>query len=385
MGRRGIPSVEVRDASIRILFTVPGQGRRRRTLTLHGKPLPPTAANIAAAHRLADEIGAKIKFGTFVEAEMFPDAGPGSVIDVGQQLDTWIGAQRIEASTRAGYESAIRFWKAVIGDKPLRGLLLSDILTGIAKRPSLSGKTVNNYVSVLREALDLAVADRLLTHNPAAEVKRAKHQKEPPDPFDRGEVADIIADIQKHAPPAVANLVRFWFWTGLRTSEIAGLQWGAIDWRRKTATIAEVMVRGEEKSRTKTNKARQVILNSEALAALTAQKEHTFLAGKHVFLDPRYGAPWTEERAFRRSYWTPSLKRLGIRYRRPYNMRHSYATAMLMAGMNPAFCAGQLGHSVEMFLTTYARWIGGDRDALEMGRLEAVLSPSCPQEKKKAP
>lgn len=50
-----------------------------------------------------------------------------------------------------------------------------------------------------------------------------------------------------------------------------------------------------------------------------------------------------------------------IRYRRPYNMTHCYATAMLMAGMTPAFCAKQLGHSVEMFLTTYSKWIDEDR------------------------
>ncbi|VBC91783.1 Bbp50 [Burkholderia pseudomallei] len=34
---------------------------------------------------------------------------------------------------------------------------------------------------------------------------------------------------------------------------------------------------------------------------------------------------------------------------------------MLMAGMTPAFCAKQLGHSVEMFLTTYSKWIEGIR------------------------
>ncbi|KGS55144.1 putative phage integrase [Burkholderia pseudomallei MSHR5613] len=41
-------------------------------------------------------------------------------------------------------------------------------------------------------------------------------------------------------------------------------------------------------------------------------------------------------------------------------MTHCYATAMLMAGMTPAFCAKQLDHSVEMFLTTYSKWIDGD-------------------------
>jgi integrase len=35
----------------------------------------------------------------------------------------------------------------------------------------------------------------------------------------------------------------------------------------------------------------------------------------------------------------PMLKVLGMRYRRPYQCRHNCTTAMLMAGMNLAFCA----------------------------------------------
>jgi len=64
-----------------------------------------------------------------------------------------------------------------------------------------------------------------------------------------------------------------------------------------------------------------------------------------------------------------------MRYRPPFNTRHTYATMVLMASMTPAFCARQLGHSVEMFLRTYAKWIDGDQNALEVGRLEAALTP----------
>lgn len=71
---------------------------------------------------------------------------------------------------------------------------------------------------------------------------------------------------------------------------------------------------------------------------------------------------------------TPALKRLGIRYRRPYDVRHTYATVMLMAGMNPAFCARQLGHSVEMFHRTYAKWLDGEQNDREMERLEASIA-----------
>ncbi|MDO8697365.1 MAG: hypothetical protein Q7J74_09680, partial [Pseudomonas sp.] len=50
--------------------------------------------------------------------------------------------------------------------------------------------------------------------------------------------------------------------------------------------------------------------------------------------------------------------------------RHTYATICLMAGMTPAFVAKQLGHSVQMLLDTYARWIDSDSDLLELEKLK---------------
>jgi len=170
-------------------------------------------------------------------------------------------------------------------------------------------------------------------------------------------------------------MIEFWFWSGLRTSEILGLTWDNVDLASGRILIASTFVRGEQKDRTKTAVARTVILSSRAKDALQRQRAHTQVSGGKVFRDPRYGEGWATEDTFRRVYWASILKRLGIRYRRPYNMRHSYATAMLMAGMTPAFCAKQLGHSVEVFLNTYAKWLDGDQDALEMARLEASLSP----------
>jgi integrase len=44
-----------------------------------------------------------------------------------------------------------------------------------------------------------------------------------------------------------------------------------------------------------------------------------------------------------------------------------------MAGMDPAFIATQLGHSVQMLLSTYARWINSSTDWGELGKLENSL------------
>lgn len=352
---------------------------------MNGKALSATPANIRYAERLVAEIKERIRLGTYRAADYWADAGDvGAPATLEAIIDGWLSAQRIEKSTRDGYDSAARFWFAALGgDRPARQIKHGDILRVLASRPELSGKTVNNYVVVLRRSFELALRDGVVADNPTAGMEPAAWQREPPDPFDRDEVEAIIGYAAEHYPPQVANAFDFWAWTGLRTSELFGLRWASVDLRKRQVEIREASVRGEIKSRTKTNTTRTVSLNSRAEAALKRQRLHTGL-GEFVFNDPRYDQPWTDERALRRSYWKPALRGLGIRYRRPYNLRHSYATAMLMAGMTPAFAARQMGHSVEMFLRTYARWIDGGQNDLEMGRLEATISPGVAQKQNSA-
>lgn len=381
MGRTGL-GVEIRAKSIRLSFMLDGV-QERRTLMINGAPVRPTPANVKYAHRVASEIRDKIRHGTFVMAEYFSGENAQDIGTLSAHLDAWLGAQRIATSTRDGYRSACNFWKkavcdgsgTILGSVQLRAVRLSHLLTAIANRPDLSGKTINNYVTSLREALDLAVRDKVLTDNPTAHIPRAKHQKTPPDPFSREEIDSISSLLSARHPGPIHNLVEFWSWTGLRTSEIFGLRWANVDLASGTILVAETLVKGEHKDTTKTAVARTVRLNSVAKAAIQRQRAHTQIAGGTVFLDPTNGLEWSDERRFRRVYWTPALRQLGIRYRRPYNMRHTYATAMLMAGMTPAFCAKQLGHSIEMFLSTYSKWLDGDQNDLEMSRLESSILP----------
>jgi len=81
------------------------------------------------------------------------------------------------------------------------------------------------------------------------------------------------------------------------------------------------------------------------MAALAVMKKHTFLKGPDatIFADPG-GRPWTTDRKQREEFFYPVLKALGIRRRRAFNTRHTYATVGLMAGVNHAYIAQQLGH-----------------------------------------
>lgn len=371
MGRA--KGIEIRATSIRLTFTWEGK-QQRQTILVGGLPLTPTPANIRYAERLAAEVREKIRLGSFVWEEYFA-AGPdtAAALTVDAQVQKWIESRRITASTRAAYDSAARFWANALPGAIVKTLKPSQIMRAIAERPELSGKTLSNYLSVLRESCALSVRDGVAVSSPVDGIEGPTWQKEPPDPFDPQEREAILAFAQERYPGHVHNMLEFWFWTGLRTGELLGLRWENVDLASKTVLIREALVLGERKASTKTATARTVILNSRALTAMQRQRALTQVQGGAVFRHPATGEQWAREQQFRQSYWRHIFKTLSMRYRRAYNCRHTYATAMLMSGMTPAFCARQLGHSVEVFLRTYSRWLDGQRDDLEMQRLESSL------------
>lgn len=73
---------------------------------------------------------------------------------------------------------------------------------------------------------------------------------------------------------------------------------------------------------------------------------------------PKTMQPWRDDRAIYNSCWKPALKKSGVKFRKQYNTRHTYASAMLTLNEPIAWVARQLGHSsVNQTLDAYARWI----------------------------
>ena len=70
------------------------------------------------------------------------------------------------------------------------------------------------------------------------------------------------------------------------------------------------------------------------------------------------------------------MKTTGIRARPAYNARHTYATLLLMDGVNPTFVANQLGHSIVMLTKRYARWIHGEQSRAELAKLNTKRAKS---------
>jgi len=363
--------VEVRGKTIRIAFS--WQGRRYREVY----PGAPTLENLKQAERLQGRIRRQIKDGLFTQDDYhhyFPrTVNQGTFGAVAQR---WLNSVEVSDATRNEYKKSLnRYWLPELGDTPITYLRPSHLKELVACIEWPSNKTRNNNLIPLRQVLDMAFQDELTKHRLSDYVQSKKHQTPPPDPFTQEE-ADAICD---HLDDRMGNYFEFMFWSGLRTSEALALTWGDVDWRQGYVHIDKKLSRGELIHQTKTGVQRDVLLNDRARAALERHKAHTFLIGGNVFLTEE-GQPYATEKA-QRAAFTKALRKLGIRHRPQYNTRHSYATALLMAGANPMFVANQLGHSLQVLLKTYAKWIHGEADRRELDKLQMTQKYAPPETK----
>lgn len=330
--------------------------------------LDPTKANLKYAANLRAEIQTEIARGTFDYARHFPDSAralqlsrtPGAAIAVGPALDAWLRGMKgqLAYSTFRGYELSIeRVWWPACGNMRLAEITRTWLKSWVAEQ-SCGLKRIRNVLLPMRGLFAQASEDELIQRNPF--VGWAPRKIEPPkekddiDPFTPQEVMAILGACVGQ----VRNLFEFGFWTGLRTSELIALRWEDVDLTGATVTVRRAKVRQRIKVPKTKSGNRTVVLLPPALEAIKAQRQYTALADAEVFNNPRTDAPWLHDGPIRKTAWQPTLRRAGVRYRYPYQMRHTFASTLLSAGENPVWVAAMMGHKDwAMIVRVYGRWI----------------------------
>ena len=74
-------------------------------------------------------------------------------------------------------------------------------------------------------------------------------------------------------------------------------------------------------------------LDDVAIDALQDQLNFT-RKSDFVFSDPKTKKPWASADAIRKKAWIPTITQAGIRYRNPYQTRHTFATMHISQGKN---------------------------------------------------
>lgn len=364
MARKGT-GVEIRDRSIRVGFS--HQGRwTRETLKL-----APTPANVRYAEKLVARVNAEIAAGTFDYGATFPDSkkAPKTASNqtFGEACDAWFKTKgRLAKKTQTQYRNALEVWKGLLGaDTPLSKLAHGRLAGLVGSHPWASAKLLNNYLICLRGVMTLACRE-LKIDNPMDGIENSRTQAKGPDPLTGKERDAVVGYMAVHFHPYVWRYFAFAFATGARPEEIIALRWGDVDMDRKMVRIERARSAGMD-GPLKTYEARDVELTATAIKALIGMMER---GPDHVFINPVTNKPWHDERSQRDHYWKPTLKALGIRERRAYCTRHTYAATALMAGVNPAYIARQMGHkNARMLFHVYAKWIDGADGGRERDRL----------------
>jgi len=340
--------------------------------------LEPTEKNLKYAIRLKGRIEDEIAKNEFDYGKHFPDSNkaklfarmPGDKITIEAYLSNWLAMERqnVKHSTFRGYSHTVRCHLIRnFGHLCLTELTRRHVKEWMLTRPNITPKTVGNILSPLRIALDDAVMDEFIDHNPLAgwKIKRRRQhsgvnkRRIKIDPFSSEEREAVLARLEGQA----YNLILFAFWTGLRTSELIALDWADIDWLRGTVRVSRALTQGSKEPEEPKTEAgmRDVKLLPPALDALKGQKVYTFLKGEEVFQNPNSSKRWKGDQDIRRIAWLPAIRRSGVRYRNPYQTRHTYASMMLMAGEHVMWVSKQMGHTDWAFTArTYSRWIPDD-------------------------
>ncbi len=201
--------------------------------------------------------------------------------------------------------------------KPMmKQLVVKMVEEGLAK------DSIRLYLTSLGVLYNQAIDDKVVSENPTKGLgkfyRQAKRKHEEISPLTEEEsllfLEKTLEYERKHYPLFLCAL-----YTGMRSGELAGIQWTDIDWNGKFIEVRRAMNRFGEVSTVKTRNFKKV------------------------------------------------LKKAGLRSIRFHDLRHTFASQLLSNGTNILYVSQQLGHSNPgITMKIYAKWIPneGQRQAM---------------------
>jgi len=328
--------------------------------------LAATPDNVKQARKFVKLIDAEIANGVFQYEKYFPHGAKIGIFapkledpPFNRYFADWMAGKVLKETTRRNWESV--FWKHLypfFKDRPLSSITRADVRlfqrTLVDK--GLKSSSINDKaMKVLRMILHQAYVDEIIPKNPCLGVKRLAQGLTDVDPFTIEEREAIIEGFRKYEPLYV-NYVTCAFWTGWRPNEACALTWPRVDFQQGKILIREGRVLGQTGIPKSAGSLRDIDMLPPVRQALMEQKAISWLLGGFVFLDAKQQP--VHQELFRMKVWEPLLRRLGVRYRPPYQMRHTFATLAISAGENINWVARMLGHkSPVMTLEKYNRYV----------------------------
>lgn len=252
---------------------------------------------------------------------------------------------------------------AAFGDSPVCSLSVTQIATW--RRTVESDHARHMDTRSVKQVLNAAVEWGLIRKSPASGIKNPAPLATEQMPFkDWAEVEEL----DSHMPIYQRGMLIVVVGTGMRPQEFVKLEVGHVDLSNRVITLPA--------SVSKTKRPRSIPLRQRAvdeLARVIGERESGM-----VFTD-YLGKP-LDARDWRKQSWLKAIARANeartgaamppMPHRRPYDMRHTYATWALRAGVNTFAVARRMGTSIRMIDLTYGHH-AVDSDDHERALLDA--------------
>ncbi len=200
----------------------------------------------------------------------------------------------------------------------------------IHRAQEVSPATVNRELAQLKHMFTKAIQWNKATDNPVKKVKLFKENNKRLRYLEKEEIIKLLGNCRGYLKPIVIVALN----TGMRRGEILSLKWHDIDFRRNVIHLYN----------TKNSEKREVPMNEMAKTALIRTKKHPESA--YVFCNGR-GEPFKD---IKKSF-LQTLKKSGIVDFRFHDLRHTFASHLVMSGVDLNTVRELLGHkSLEMTL-----------------------------------
>ncbi|POB09495.1 tyrosine-type recombinase/integrase [Sulfobacillus sp. hq2] len=292
-------------------------------------------------------------------------------ITLNEYLDQWLEAAakpRLRPQTSEDYKAILnRYVRQPLGYRRLstiQPLDLQKLYSEMLER-GLSPRTIRYTHVILSSALKQAVRWQMLSQNPADKVSVPKQQRREMHALNPEETKRFLSAAESSR---WLTLFQFALVTGMRPEEYFGLRWEDIDWHNGRVQVKRVLVRpkggGWRFDEPKTKKGRSIPIPQTLVASLKTLKVEQ--AKQRLSLGERWkdhGLVFTAENGepihhsnFTARHFKPILKAAGLAENiRLYDLRHTCATLLLVAGENPKVVSERLGHaSITLTLDTYS-------------------------------
>lgn len=279
-------------------------------------------------------------------------------LTVGEYLDRWLVAIEgtIGERTWRRHEMVVRLHvKPSIGKVRLSALnpLQIQTLYRAKSRTHLSPGSVKRIHTTLHKALRQAVRWQMVPRNPSDAVDVPKGYRSEIKPFDREQVR-VLLDTAEATQPQLYALYVLGVTTGMRQSELIGLQWGDLRLTEARLTVKRSVFKGMIGAPKTARGSRTVRLTTLAVDALIRHKNKHERSDLWVF-STKNGTP-LDCGNLHRDHWQRLLDDAGLpRTSFHAGTRHTCATLLLGQSVHPKLVADLLGHaSIKTTLNLYS-------------------------------